>query len=209
MSPTVLLSGFEPFDGAGINESWEAVRAAVPLLAARGIDAEALLLPVEFGVAADRLLARVAELSPSLVLATGLAAGRSTLSVERVAVNLRDARIPDAAGRTPLDEPCAPGGPVGLFPMLPVKAMVRAAEDVGAPVSLSQSAGTYVCNDVFYLLTAALGTDPRLRGVRGGFVHVPPAAAVDTARVAEALAAMAERALGQVRDDRTVGGAEH
>lgn len=207
--PRILLSGFEPFDGATRNESWEAVRVAADLLGADGaLAVETLLLPVEFGRAAELLLAAVRAQRPALVIATGLAAGRGAITPERVAINVQDARIPDAAGRSPVDEPCVAGGPAAHFTSLPIKAMARAAAVAGAPASISQTAGTYVCNDVFYRLQHALATEPGLQGVRGGFVHVPAQAAVGVPLAGRALALMASVALTAGADARIAGGAE-
>ena len=114
----------------------------------------------------DEALART---RPVLAVALGLAAGREGLSIERVAINLDDARIPDNAGAQPVDEPVAPGGPAAWFSTLPIKAMVAALNQAGVPASVSQTAGTFVCNHVFYGLQQRLaGT-----GVRSGFIHVP------------------------------------
>lgn len=209
MTIDVLLSGFAPFDGAATNESWEAVREAVPALVARGVDAEAVELPVEFGTASERLEEAVRGLRPRLVVAVGLAAGRTAITPERVAINIRDARIPDNAGASPVDEPVVPGAPVGRFSTLPVKAMVAALADDEVPVAVSQTAGTYVCNDVFYALQHLLATDPALEGIRGGFVHVPSAGVVDSPTAARALVRMVEVALSTEVDVRLAGGAEH
>lgn len=209
MAIQVLLSGFAPFDGAAVNESWQAVRAAVPLLQGSGIETDRVLLPVEYGTAARELLDAVRTARPAVVLAAGLAAGRSTLTPERVAINVRDARIPDAAGRSPVDEPCAPGGPAAYFSGLPVKAMARAARVAGVAAEVSQTAGTYVCNDVFYLLSHALATEPGLGGIRGGFVHVPRQDAVAIPVAGRALALMVSVALTTRGDERIPGGAEH
>ena len=209
MSIDVLLSGFAPFDGAQTNESWEAVRAAVPALVARGVDAEAVELPVEFGAGSALLAEVVRALRPSLVVAVGLAAGRSAITPERVAINLRDARIPDNAGASPVDEPVVPGAPVGRFSTLPIKAMVAALAADGVPAAVSQTAGTYVCNDVFYALQHLLATEPALEGIRGGFVHVPAADVIDAPTAARALARMVEVALATTADARLPGGAEH
>ena len=209
MSIDVLLSGFAPFDGAQTNESWEAVRAAVPALVARGVDAEAVELPVEFGAGSALLAEAVRALRPSLVVAVGLAAGRSAITPERVATNLRDARIPDNAGASPVDEPVVPGAPVGRFSTLPIKAMVAALAADGVPAAVSQTAGTYVCNDVFYALQHLLATEPALEGIRGGFVHVPAADVIDAPTAARALARMVEVALTTTADARLPGGAEH
>lgn len=209
MTIDVLLSGFAPFDGAATNESWEAVREAVPALVARGLDAEAVELPVEFGTASERLEEAVRGLRPRLVVAVGLAAGRTAITPERVAINIRDARIPDNAGASPVDEPVVPGAPVGRFSTLPVKAMVAALAADGVPAAVSQTAGTYVCNDVFYALQHLLATDPALEGIRGGFVHVPSADVVDSPTAARALVRMVEVALSTEADVRLAGGAEH
>ena len=209
MSIDVLLSGFAPFDGAQTNESWEAVRAAVPALVARGVDAEAVELPVEFGAGSALLAEAVRALRPSLVVAVGLAAGRSAITPERVAINLRDARIPDNAGASPVDEPVVPGAPVGRFSTLPIKAMVAALAADGVPAAVSQTAGTYVCNDVFYALQHLLATEPALEGIRGGFVHVPAADVIDAPTAVRALARMVEVALATTADARLPGGAEH
>lgn len=209
MTTDVLLSGFAPFDGAATNESWKAVREAVPALVARGVDAEAVELPVEFGTASERLAEAVRGLRPRLVVAVGLAAGRTAITPERVAINIRDARIPDNAGASPVDEPVVPGAPVGRFSTLPVKAMVAALEADEVPAAVSQTAGTYVCNDVFYALQHLLATDPALEGIRGGFVHVPSADVVDARSAARALVRMVEVALSTETDARLAGGAEH
>lgn len=209
MAIDVLLSGFAPFDGAATNESWEAVREAVPALVERGVDAEAVELPVEFGTASERLEEAVRGLRPRLVVAVGLAAGRTAITPERVAINIRDARIPDNAGASPVDEPVVPGAPVGRFSTLPVKAMVAALEADEVPAAVSQTAGTYVCNDVFYALQHLLATDPVLEGIRGGFVHVPSADVVDSPAAAQALVRMVEVALSTEADVRLAGGAEH
>ena len=209
MSIDVLLSGFAPFDGAELNESWEAVRESVPALVARGVDAEAVELPVEFGAGSALLAEAVRALRPSLVVAVGLAAGRSAITPERVAINLRDARIPDNVGASPVDEPVVPGAPVGRFSTLPIKAMVAALAADGVPAAVSQTAGTYVCNDVFYALQHLLATEPALEGIRGGFVHVPAADVIDAPTAARALARMVEVALATTADARLPGGAEH
>ena len=209
MTTDVLLTGFAPFDGAATNESWEAVREAIPVLVARGIDAEGVELPVEFGAAFELLAEAVRSLRPRLVIAVGLAAGRTAITPERVAINIRDARIPDNAGASPVDEPVVPGGPVGHFSTLPIKAIVAALAADGVPAAVSQTAGTYVCNDVFYSLQHLLATDPELAEVRGGFVHVPAADVVDSPTAARALVRAVEVSRETVADVRLAGGAEH
>lgn len=126
-------------------------------------------LPCAFEQAPERLRQCLADVQPILVIAVGLAQGRSDVSIERVAINLNDARIPDNLGHQPIDTPVVPGGPAAYFCSLPIKAMVRALRAAGIPASVSHSAGTFVCNQVFYSLQHALAGS----GVRSGFIHVP------------------------------------
>ncbi|HEX7353034.1 pyroglutamyl-peptidase I [Brachybacterium sp.] len=209
MTTDVLLTGFAPFAGASVNESWEAVRLAAPLLRSGGLTVETLELPVEFDRGGDLLVEAVRHHRARLVIAVGLASGRERITPERVAVNVRDARIPDNAGASPVDEPVVADGPVGYFSTLPIKAMVSALAADGIPGAVSQTAGTYVCNDVFYTLQHLLATDASLEKIRGGFVHVPSADVVDSPTTARALVRMVEVALRREADVPLPGGAEH
>ncbi|MBO8196028.1 pyroglutamyl-peptidase I [Streptomyces oryzae] len=219
-SVKVLVTGFEPFDGEEkVNPSWQAAE----LLAAQppaGLDVHAVRLSCVFGTALDELRAAVAAAGPrlELVVCLGQAGGRPDLTVERVAINVDDARIPDNAGRQPVDEPVVHGGPAAYFSTLPIKACVAAARDAGVPASVSQTAGTFVCNHVFYGLAHLLATERP--GVRGGFVHVPyapqqaagrhpapPSLAVSDA--VRGLAALLTAAAHTTTDLREVGGATH
>ena len=166
---TLLLTGFEPFDQAPVNPSWEAARQLDGVLLDDGVQIVARCLPCAFATAGDCLAQLIAELQPVMVIATGLGPGRSDISIERVAINVNDARIPDNLGAQPIDTAVVVGGPAAYFSTLPIKAMVKAVREAGIAASVSQTAGTFVCNQVFYLLQHALvGT-----GVRSGFVHVP------------------------------------
>lgn len=172
----VLVTGFEPFGGEDDNPSWRIAQA----LHGRTLGGEpvrAVRLPCVFGAALaalDSALDTAFEgAAPRLVLCLGQAAGRAEFSVERVALNVDDARIPDNAGASPVDEPVVPGGPVAYFSTLPVKAIVAALREAGLPAAVSQTAGTFVCNHVFYGLMHRLATRPALRATRGGFAHVP------------------------------------
>lgn len=210
-----LLTGFEPFDGAAVNPSWEAVTLTVadPL---PGIELTAVQLSCVFGTSRDELRAAVARTDPDLVLCVGQAGGRPGISVERVAINVDDARIPDNAGRQPVDEPIVAGGPAAYFATLPVKACVAAVREAGLPASVSQTAGTFVCNHVFYGLAHLIATErPALRG---GFVHVPyaPEQVVDggepslpAASVAAGLRAVLTAAARTRTDLRVAEGATH
>lgn len=166
---SVLLTGFEPFDKAAVNPSWEAVRQLDGVPLSEGVTMVARCLPCAFASAAETLLQLINELQPAMVIATGLGPGRSDISIERVAINVIDARIPDNLGAQPIDTAVVEGGPAAYFSTLPIKGMVKAVRDAGIAASVSQTAGTFVCNQVFYRLQHALaGT-----GVRSGFIHVP------------------------------------
>jgi len=171
MAPAeLLLTGFEPFDGEAVNPSW-AVAQALHGQHIGGARVRALQLPCVFATALPALQAALAAQLPRWVLALGLAGSRSAISVERVAINLIDARIPDNAGAMPLDQPVVAGGPNAYFTGLPAKAIVLALQQAGHRAELSFSAGSFVCNQVFYGLMHALAARP---GMVGGFVHLPP-----------------------------------
>ena len=158
----LIVTGFEPFGGAEVNASWEAVR--------RLDGVEKVLLPVSFARAAEGLRALVAG-EPDAVICVGEAGGRSAISVERVAVNLMDARIPDNDGAQPVDESILPGGPAAYLSTLPTRAISARLGEAGLPAELSYTAGTYVCNCAFYALMDAVGRSAR--PILGGFIHVP------------------------------------
>ncbi len=167
---TVLITGIEPFESDPTNPSWDIARA---------LDGErigeatvvARQLPCVFGLANRELVEAIEATRPSLVLALGLASGRGEISVERVAINVIDARIPDNAGNQPVDVPVVADGPAAYFSTLPIKAIVHALRAAGVPAAVSQSAGTYNCNHLFYGLMHHIAT--RAPQVRGGFIHVP------------------------------------
>ena len=166
---TVLLTGFEPFDQDLVNPSWEAVRQLDGVQLDDDVRIVARRLPCAFATAGECLLQLISELRPAMVIATGLAPGRSEISIERVAINVNDARIPDNLGEQPIDTAVVVGGPAAYFSTLPIKAMARAVREAGIAVSVSQTAGTFVCNQVFYRLQHELAGS----GVRSGFIHVP------------------------------------
>jgi pyroglutamyl-peptidase len=207
---TVLLTAFEPFGGDPLNPSWEAVQA----LAARWDGPARLVvlqLPVVFAEERDRLAAAIAEHRPDLVVATGLATGRSAVTPERVAINVLDARIPDNAGAQPVDVPIDPNGPDARFTGLPVKRIVRDVLAAGVPAAVSNTAGTFTCNQVFYELMTIAARD----GFRAGFVHVPatPDVAGDgpslpLGQIVTALDVTVRAALDPAPDAVLVGGAE-
>lgn len=166
-----MVTGFDPFGGSHVNPSWQAVHA----LDGRVVDGRRLVgaeLPTVFGAAPRRLAELMEEHSPELVVCTGQAAGRAALSLERVAINVDDARIADNAGARPIDTPVVDGGPDAYFTTLPIKAMLQALLEAGVNAEVSQTAGTFVCNHVFYALMHLLA-QPAWQGTRGGLVHVP------------------------------------
>ena len=169
--PLVLVTGFDPFGGAGINPSWLAAQALDGRRIA-GHTLRAAQLPTVFDQALAVLGQLLTTYRPQLVLCTGQAGGRAALSLERVAINVNDARIPDNARTQPIDTPVVAGGPAAYFSSLPIKAMLAALEAQGIRAEVSQTAGTFVCNHVFYGLMHRLA-EPQFAGVRGGLVHVP------------------------------------
>ena len=168
----VLVTGFDPFGGDSANPSWLAAQA----LHGRQIAGHRIIaaqLPTVFGQSIEVLRNLLVRHRPTLVLCLGQAGGRDALSLERVAININDARIADNAARQPVDTPVEPAGPVGYFSTLPIKAMMLAIRAEGLAAEVSQTAGTFVCNHVFYALMHELATQQALKGTRGGFIHVP------------------------------------
>ena len=167
----ILLTGFEPFDKDTVNPSWEVARALNGELIAGG-QVHAVQLPCVFGAAMQVLDEALAQLQPTLIISLGLAGGRTDITPERVAINIDDARIPDNAGNQPVDASVVEKAPAAYFSTLPIKAMVRHLRDAGIPASVSNTAGTFVCNHVFYALMHRLARRAA-PGVRGGFIHIP------------------------------------
>jgi pyroglutamyl-peptidase len=165
----VLVTGFEPFAGEMINPSWEIVRALPDAIG--GLRVEKLRVPTEFGRSVEVTAKAIGKLEPKLVLCIGEAGGRSRLSVERVAINVNDARIADNAGSQPVDERIRSGAPSAYFCTLPVKAMVAAINKAGVPAEVSNSAGTFVCNHLIYGVLDHIAR--KKLAVRAGFMHVP------------------------------------
>lgn len=211
----VLLTGFEPFGGEATNPSWEAVRTLQGVRIA-GHRVESRCLPVTFRASLAALRKLVRELNPALVICVGQAGGRAQLSLERVAINVDDARIPDNSGQQPVDAPIIANGPTAYFTTLPVKAMLSTLREGGIPAEVSQTAGTYVCNHVFYGLMHALRNSKK---VRGGFIHIPyspqqaahhpGAPSLTEATVVEGLRIAIHTALTTAQDHVIAAGAEH
>ena len=170
--PRVLVTGFDPFGGDVVNPSWLAVQALHGKRIA-GHRLVAAQLPTVFGQSLAALGALLDEHRPALVVCTGQAGGRSAISLERVAINVNDARIADNARAQPVDTPVVAGGPAAYFSSLPIKAMLAALEREGIRAEVSQTAGTFVCNHLFYGLMHELATRRAMRHSRGGLIHVP------------------------------------
>ena len=186
----VLVTGFDPFGGEATNPSWEVCRLLPASIG--GLRVETLRVPCEFRRAIEVAAEAIERHRPSLVVCLGQAGGRSHMSVERVAINVDDARAPDNGGAQPVDEPIARDGPPARFATLPIKAMVAAMRRAGVPTEVSNSAGTYVCNHLMYGVLHFIAE----AGIaaRAGFIHVPYAEAqvVDKAGIAAmSLATMA------------------
>lgn len=213
---TVLMTAFEPFGGETVNPSWEAVRA----LEGKQIGGATIVirqLPVVFSEVLNVLNQALEELKPDAVLSVGQAGGRSDITVERIGINVDDARIPDNAGNQPVDEPIVAGGPAAYFSRLPIKAIVAAVREAGIPASVSQTAGTFTCNRVMYGLLHWL--EQHQSPARAGFIHIPylpeqaalhpgaPSMAVAT--IIQALEIAVKVTLETGDDIKQAGGATH
>lgn len=166
---TVLITGFEPFGGESVNPSWLTVHrlSGQRIL---GHDIVGACLPTAFNTSLAQLAVLIEQYRPDLVIALGQAGGRSGISLERIAINIDDARIPDNLGAQPIDLPVIEGAPAAYFSSLPIKAMLKQLHAADIPAEVSNSAGTYVCNHVFYGLMHLCRFYP---GMRAGFVHIP------------------------------------
>ncbi|WML48710.1 pyroglutamyl-peptidase I [Neobacillus sp. PS3-34] len=166
----ILVTGFDPFGGEPVNPALEAVKR-LNGKAIEGYEVVTKEIPTVFGKAISRLKESIEEINPDIVICVGQAGGRSTITPERVAINVDDARITDNENNQPIDAEIIPGAPAAYFSTLPVKAMVKIMNDNGIPASVSNTAGTFVCNHIFYGLMNHLAS--RGNVIRGGFIHIP------------------------------------
>ena len=209
----ILVTGFEPFGGEDVNPSWEICRDLPEAIGATRV--HVLQVPCEFRTAIEVVAGEIERLEPAIILSLGLAGGRAAMGVERVAINVDDARIEDNAGSSPVDEPIASAGPAAYFATVPVKAMVAAMREADVPAIVSNTAGTFVCNHLMYGVLHFLAASGR--DARAGFIHVPWLDAQALARPAEpsmALATMVRgveaamaAAIGNAADVKMGGGA--
>ena len=211
--PSVLLTGFDAFGGASINPSWLAA-AALQGRRIAGHQVVAAQLPTVFGQSLRELSGLLQLHRPALVICLGQAGGRGAISLERVAINIDDARIADNAAQQPIDSAVVPGASAAYFTSLPIKAMLLSLHKAEVAAEVSQSAGTFVCNHVFYGLMHELATRRSLRNTRGGFVHVPflpeqGTPSMPLAEMVRALRILIRCALRTERDVPLAAGANH
>ena len=169
----ILVTGFDPFGGEKVNPAYEAVKLLPDTIS--GVEVVKLEVPTVFSKSAKVIEEAILRERPDYVLCVGQAGGRSAMTVEKVAINLVEARIPDNDGEQPFDKPVRDDGDTAYFASLPVKAMVKAISDGGIPAFVSYTAGTYVCNWLMY--NALYVTTRELPGTKAGFIHVPYATA--------------------------------
>lgn len=214
--PSVLLTGFDPFGGERLNPSWEAVRRLRGEVIGGHVIAVARV-PTRFDACEAALARAMKRHAPRLVICVGQAGGREAISLERVAINVIDARIADNAGARPIDVPVIAGAPLAYASSLPIKSIVAALRRRGVPAEVSNTAGTFVCNALAYALAHRLATTQP--GVRGGFIHIPylPAqvrqrpgvASLPLETIVDALRVAISVAIARRRDARRSEGRTH
>ena len=165
----ILVTGFDPFGGEKVNPALEAVKSLPSVI--HGAEIRWVEIPTVFYKSAEVLEAEIVLYQPDVVLCIGQAGGRASLTPERVAINQDDARIPDNQGNQPIDTPIRLDGEAAYFSTLPIKAMVQAIKEDGLPATVSNTAGTFVCNHLMY--QALYLADKKFPNVRAGFMHIP------------------------------------
>ncbi|MBE5972516.1 MAG: pyroglutamyl-peptidase I [Lachnoclostridium sp.] len=211
----VLVTGFDPFGGESINPAWEAVKVIKDEIA--GAEVVKMQIPTVVGKSIAKIHDKMVEINPDIVIAVGQAGGRFGVTPERVAINVTDARIPDNEGNQPIDEPIFADGDAAYFSNLPVKAMVQEIKDAGYPSTLSNTAGTYICNHVMYGILYYIQKE--FPNARGGFIHVPYAASqvinkpntasMAIADITASLEAAIKAAVEHQADIKAIGGETH
>ena len=165
----ILLTAFTPFDGESINPALEALKILPDKIGK--LEVLKLEIPTVFGKSARLALEAIEQEKPDYVLSIGQAGGRAEITPERIAINIDDARIPDNEGNQPVDWPIVPDGGNAYFSNLPIKAMVEAMKKEEIPASVSNSAGTYVCNHLMYSVLYYIKKNAL--SIKAGFIHVP------------------------------------
>ena len=212
----ILVTGFDPFGGEKVNPALEAVKSLPSVI--HGAEIRWVEIPTVFYQSAEVLEAEIVRYQPDVVLCIGQAGGRASLTPERVAINQDDARIPDNQGNQPIDTPIRLDGEAAYFSTLPIKAMVQAIKEVGLPATVSNAAGTFVCNHLMY--QALYLADKKFSHMRAGFMHIPymteqvinkpNTASMNLADIVKGI----EAAIGAIvdykdKDLKIVGGATH
>lgn len=209
----ILVTAFDPFGGESINPALEAVKLMKDKI--DGAEIVKLEIPTVFRKSIDKVAEAILKEDPDVVLSIGQAGGRFEVTPERVAINVDDARIPDNEGNQPIDVPIYEDGAPAYFTTLPVKAMVEAIKSVGLPSSLSNSAGTFVCNHIMYGVLYQI--EKMGKNIRAGFIHVPfipeqvarrpaPAPCMSMVDIAKALEAAVSAIVKNDKDIVAVGG---
>ena len=210
-----LITGFDPFGGEPVNPALEAVKLMKDEIA--GAKIIKLEIPTVFRKSVEKIHEMMKAEQPDVVLSIGQAGGRFGVTPERVAINVDDARIKDNEGNQPVDTPIFTDGEAAYFSNLPVKAMVEAIKNKGLPSTLSNSAGTFVCNHVMYGVLYYIHKE--FPNVRGGFIHVPfitdqvvtkpNVASMALADITEALESAVEAIVKNQKDIHAIGGEIH
>lgn len=165
----ILVTGFDPFGGESVNPAYEAVKLLPDEIA--GAQIIKMEIPTVFSKSGPAVEAGIEKYQPDVVINVGQAGGRSCVTVEKVGINLAQARIPDNAGEQPMDVPLQEDGETAYFATIPVNAIVENVRAHGLPCHISFTAGTYVCNCVMYNVLYL--TKKKYPGIRAGFIHVP------------------------------------
>jgi pyroglutamyl-peptidase len=211
----VLITGFDPFGGEKINPAYEAVKGLENSI--KGVEIVKKEISTVFRKSISQLEKAMEEENPDVVICVGQAGGRYDITVERVAVNIDDARIEDNDGNQPIDTPIFEDGENAYFASIPIKAMVQKMKENGIPASVSNSAGTFVCNHIMYGLLYLI--DRKYPHIRGGFIHVPylpeqvigkgNIASMSTENIIKGLTLSIEAALEYKEDIKTQEGKTH
>ncbi len=208
----ILITGFDPFGGESMNPAYEAVKLVPDTI--KGVEIIKLEVPTVFGKSIEVLDAKMAEVNADVVINVGQAGNRFGITPERVAINEDDARIPDNEGNQPIDTEIVTGGKSAYFSTLPIKAMVENIKAKGIPASVSNTAGTFVCNHLMYGLLNLI--EEKYPNTKGGFIHVPFATeqvldkptspSLTIEQIALGLEAAIEAVIDNPEDIKTVGG---
>lgn len=213
----VLVTGFDPFGGEATNPSYEAVKRLPDSI--DGVTIIKLQIPTVFQESIKKVTEAIELHQPDVVINIGQAGGRFDITPERVAINQDDARIPDNKGNQPIDTPIVEGAKPAYFSTLPIKSMVKNIKEAGVQASVSNTAGTFVCNHVMYGVLQYIDTHEALNHIRAGFIHVPfipeqvltkpnmPAISLD--QLVIGLTAAIKTVINQTSDEKLVGGATH